>query len=281
MLNPTVQDSQPTTEDMQWWKNQTGFCLCCSRSSGRRYLVRESCLIHRLDLWPHVIFLPFQGELFLYQMREPGEFSINMCSGLISPPMSSSSSDWSILHTHRNRVCVCVCVCVRGCAHAQSPLMSSPLGPLQELVPLRMHPPTLCSRLLWDGFFLKSSYITPEINPIYTDSLTVPASMLTSITISGFLILRVCVCVYAWVPSCSTLSDPMNYSPPGPSVHGILQSRILECVAISSSRGFSQPRDQTLLSCVSCIGKQILNHHATWEALDFTYLPLKTNLHEN
>ena len=120
MLNPTVQDSQPTTEDMQWWKNQTGFCLCCSRSSGRRYLVRESCLIHRLDLWPHVIFLPFQGELFLYQMREPGEFSINMCSGLISPPMSSSSSDWSILHTHRNCVCVCVCVRARMRAHAES-----------------------------------------------------------------------------------------------------------------------------------------------------------------
>ena len=133
MLNPTVQDSQPTTEDMQWWKNQTGFCLCCSRSSGRRYLVRESCLIHRLDLWPHVIFLPFQGELFLYQMREPGEFSINMCSGLISPPMSSSSSDWSILHTHRNRVCVCVCVCV--CARARTrrvPWWVLPWGPCRS-----------------------------------------------------------------------------------------------------------------------------------------------------
>ena len=47
---------------------------------------------------------------------------------------------------------------------------------------------------------------------------------------------------------CLTLYNPMDYSPPGFSVHGILQARILEWVAISSSRGSSQPRDQ---SCVS------------------------------
>ena len=41
--------------------------------------------------------------------------------------------------------------------------------------------------------------------------------------------------------SCLTLYHPMNYSPPGFSVHGIIQSRILEWVAISSSRGSSQP----------------------------------------
>ena len=39
--------------------------------------------------------------------------------------------------------------------------------------------------------------------------------------------------------------DPMDYSPPGSSVHGILQARILEWVAMPSSRGSSQPRDQT------------------------------------
>ena len=43
--------------------------------------------------------------------------------------------------------------------------------------------------------------------------------------------------------SCLTLCDPMNYSPPGSSVHGILQARILEWVAIPFSRGSSQPRD--------------------------------------
>ena len=42
--------------------------------------------------------------------------------------------------------------------------------------------------------------------------------------------------------SCLTLCDLMSYSPPGSSVHGILQSRILEWVAISFSRRSSQPR---------------------------------------
>ena len=44
--------------------------------------------------------------------------------------------------------------------------------------------------------------------------------------------------------SCPTLCDPRDCSPPGSSVHGIFQARILEWVAISFSRGFSRPRDQ-------------------------------------
>ena len=47
------------------------------------------------------------------------------------------------------------------------------------------------------------------------------------------------------VKSCPTLCDPVDCSLPGSSVHGILQARILEWVAISFSRGFSQPRDRT------------------------------------
>ena len=43
--------------------------------------------------------------------------------------------------------------------------------------------------------------------------------------------------------SCPTLCDPMDCSPPGSSVRGILQARILEWVAMPSSRGSSQPRD--------------------------------------
>ena len=52
--------------------------------------------------------------------------------------------------------------------------------------------------------------------------------------------------------SCPILCDPMDCSPPGSSVHGILQARILEWVAMSSSRGSSQPRDRTHLFCSSC-----------------------------
>ena len=50
--------------------------------------------------------------------------------------------------------------------------------------------------------------------------------------------------------SCLTLCNPMAYSPPGSSIHGILQARILEWVAISFSRGSSQPRDWTHVSCI-------------------------------
>ena len=50
---------------------------------------------------------------------------------------------------------------------------------------------------------------------------------------------------------CLTLCDPMIYSPPDSFVHEIFQARVLEWVAISYSRGSSQPRDQTCISCVA------------------------------
>ena len=57
------------------------------------------------------------------------------------------------------------------------------------------------------------------------------------------------MCVHAQL--CPTLCDPMDCSPSGSSVHGISQARILEWVDISSSRGSSQPRDQTHISYIS------------------------------
>ena len=54
--------------------------------------------------------------------------------------------------------------------------------------------------------------------------------------------------------SCLTLCDPMDCSPPGSSVHGILQARILEWLAISYSRQSPWPRDWTHVSCVFPIG---------------------------
>ena len=51
--------------------------------------------------------------------------------------------------------------------------------------------------------------------------------------------------------SCPTLCDPMACSPPGSSVHGILQARIVEWVAISSARASSQPKDQTCISRIA------------------------------
>ena len=128
--------------------------------------------------------------------------------------------------------------------------------------------------------------------------------------------------------SCPTLCDPLDYSLPGSSVHGIFSgkntgvgchfllggivpaqglnlhllcllhcrqifylvtmtldlpvtlnfpARILEWVAIYSSRGSSWHRNWTCISCISCIGRQILYCWATWEFLYIYYSSIKRN----
>ena len=67
--------------------------------------------------------------------------------------------------------------------------------------------------------------------------------------------------------SCPTLCNPVYCSPPGSSVHGIFQARILEWAAISSSRGSSRPKDLNRISCVSCIGRRILYRCTTCETI--------------
>ena len=57
----------------------------------------------------------------------------------------------------------------------------------------------------------------------------------------------------------------MDCSLPGSSVHGVLQARILEWVAISSSSGSFRPRDQICVSCIYCVNRQSLYHCDTWE----------------
>ena len=77
------------------------------------------------------------------------------------------------------------------------------------------------------------------------------------------------MCVRECMLSHSVVSDffdPMGCSPPSSSVHGILQARILEWIAISFSRGSSRPRDQTQ---VSHIAGRHFNLCATREALKY------------
>ena len=69
----------------------------------------------------------------------------------------------------------------------------------------------------------------------------------------------VCVCAKS-LQSCLTLCDAMGCNSLGSSVRGILQARILEWVAIPSSRGSSWPRDWTRISHVSCMGRCVLHH---------------------
>ena len=70
----------------------------------------------------------------------------------------------------------------------------------------------------------------------------------------------------------------MDCSPPGSSVHGISQARILEWVAISFSKASSRPRDPT---CISCTGRQILYHGATWKACGKVLSIVKSRLHHS
>ena len=77
-----------------------------------------------------------------------------------------------------------------------------------------------------------------------------------------------CVCV----PSCSTLCDPIDCSPPGSSVHGLFQARLLEWAALSSSRGSSWSRDQTDLLYL-LLGRHILYHGTTFSTRHLILCP--------
>ena len=71
---------------------------------------------------------------------------------------------------------------------------------------------------------------------------------------------KLCLVCAKLLQLCLTLCNPMGHKLPGFSVYGILQAWILEWVAMPSSRGSSQPRDQTCVSYISCIGRQVLYH---------------------
>ena len=121
-------------------------------------------------------------------------------------------------------------------------------------------------------------WLTPS--PIWNQSV-VPCPVLTVASWPAYrflrspniiLILKMRICAYVCaksLQSCPTLCNAMDCSPPGSSVHGISRARIMEQVAISSTRRSFQPRDQTHF-CGSCIGRQVLYHwdilyHWRWE----------------
>ena len=88
-------------------------------------------------------------------------------------------------------------------------------------------------------------------------------------------------CTLKWsevAQSCPTLCDPVDCSPPSSSVHGILQARILEWVAISFSRAPSRPRDWTQ---VSRIAGRRFNLWATREAQITRKLKRKKSMSES
>ena len=76
---------------------------------------------------------------------------------------------------------------------------------------------------------------------------------------ANFPLVCVCVCAKS-LQSCLPLCDPMDCSHPCSSVHWILQARILEWVAMPSSRGSSQSRDLSWVSYISCTGRRLIYH---------------------
>ena len=75
----------------------------------------------------------------------------------------------------------------------------------------------------------------------------------------------ICICTKS-LQSWLTLCDPMYCSPPGSSVHGILQARKLEMVAMPFSRGRSQTRDETHISMSLALAGGFFTTSTTWEA---------------
>ena len=99
-----------------------------------------------------------------------------------------------------------------------------------------------------------------------TKSRTWLSNWTTTTVITLFLVFKVTsICTPSWLcvcakllQSCQALCDPMDCSPPGSSVHRILQARILEGIVISFSKGSSWPRDPTGVSYVSYTGRLLL-----------------------
>ena len=98
------------------------------------------------------------------------------------------------------------------------------------------------------------------IYPEHEEKVINPSSLICFCGVYVCVCVCVCACTHARsvTQSCPILWDPKNCSPPGSSVHGILQAKMLEWVAMPSSRGSSQPRNWT---CVSCIAGEFFT---TW-----------------
>ena len=106
------------------------------------------------------------------------------------------------------------------------------------------------------------------IRSLFLPHLSVRVALTLLSRLTSIVSYRWSRCLHVYAQSCPTLCHPLDCSPPGSSVHGILQARILEWVAMPSSRGPSWPRDQNPRYLPSSwMGKRILYHCVTWEAL--------------
>ena len=129
----------------------------------------------------------------------------------------------------------------------------TPLGrPRAPALGALLHAPDLlCLSILqmviymFQCYFLKSSHprllpLSLKVCSLHPCLICCPACRIVSTIFLNFIYMCCCCLV---TKSCPTLFYPMDCSSPGSSVHGIFQARILEQIAISSSRGSPRPRD--------------------------------------
>ena len=131
-----------------------------------------------------------------------------------------------------------MCIHTQSCPTICDPMDCSPQGPLSV---------GFSSQEYWSRLPCPppGDLPNPGIKPTSLMSPPLAGGFFTTSTAwkSPILLLVTCVLCVLVTQSCLTLYDPMDCSPPGFSILGILQARILEWVAISFSRGTSQPRD--------------------------------------
>ena len=160
-------------------------------------------------------------------------------------------------HTHTHKVCVCVCVCIFFRFFSLIGITKYCIYFLVLILVL------ICISLIISDVAIFSWAWWPSVcllwRHAYLSFLFI--FQLCGLFLWNWVVWAVCCCLVtkSWL----TLCKPMDCSPPGSSVYGISQVRILEWVAISFFRGSSWPRDQTH---ISCIGKRILYHWGTREA---------------
>ena len=144
-----------------------------------------------------------------------------------------------------------MCVCICACAHTHV---------LSHVWPFAT-PWTVAHQAPSSMEFPRQEYWSwlPFPSPRDLPDLRIqPMSLVSPAVADGFFTSWATRVVHAKsLHSSLDLCNPVDCSMPGSSVHRILQARILEWVAMPSSRGSSRPRDRTHISCISCIGRWV------------------------
>ena len=172
--------------------------------------------------------------LFLNWERDAAEGMVTLVFKWLGFSLESRESRKQMFQFINHSFCLIISIC---CIHWQNAISSQMVSEHGMVVPKVQSPGTLVKVECRSG---KEQTEYPAQRPlqINSDLICQLLCFYPSVSISVFLVIQLCL----------TLCDPMVCSLPGSSLHGIFQGRILEWVAMSSSRESSQPRDRTHVS---------------------------------